>query len=497
MDHYIIDSLVIILCLGGYFWSWKLYRQNRFRPAVFLLSLCALLIYCFVASDLYLHTWDERFHALVAKNLMSHPWVPTLYDNPALPSQERSWVSSHIWLHKQPIPLWLMAGSMKLFGVHEFAVRLPSVLMSTLGVGLIFSIGKYLYHEKVGFIAAFLFSINGLILELTGGRIATDHIDVHFLFFVLLAVFLTVRFIQKGHWSYSIFMGLSIGAAILTKWLPALIVLPIWLLLVADSKRFSRNQMALNFGLILLTTVVVALPWQVYINQEFPVQAAYEAEFNYRHFTEELDGRGAPFYYFLNQIRINYGELIYLPLLWFLWKMIKSPQNYRRMALLLWFVIPLLVFSMAKTKMQGYLVFTAPALFLITAEFYGWVQENREKFTYPWVAQLLLFLFIFLPARYGVERMKPFDDRIKNPQWAIELRSLGKEPIEKGVLLNYERNIEAMFYTNLTVYSHLPNRAEIEDLVHRGYRVIIHDEGIPDDIKSMDQVEFRSFHLSP
>ena len=50
--------------------------------------------------------WDELFHAIVARNLMKHFFKPTLLDQPYLPYDYTSWMQSHVWLHKPPIPLW-------------------------------------------------------------------------------------------------------------------------------------------------------------------------------------------------------------------------------------------------------------------------------------------------------------------------------------------------------------------------------------------------------
>ena len=61
-----------------------------------------------------------------------------------------------------------------------------------------------MYSQRVGFIAAFLFSIHGLIIELSAGRVATDSIDIFFLFFIELAVYLTLRF-AKPEKIYSTF----------------------------------------------------------------------------------------------------------------------------------------------------------------------------------------------------------------------------------------------------------------------------------------------------
>ena len=46
----------------------------------------------------------------------------------------------------------------------------------------------------------------------------------------------------------------------------------------------------------------------------------------------------------------------------------------------------------------------------------------------------------------------------RNPQWVSDLKKLAKLNIEKGVLFNYNRPIEAMFYTNFTIYSKIPDK---------------------------------------
>jgi hypothetical protein len=56
-------------------------------------------------------------------------------------------------------------------------------------------------------------------------------------------------------------------------------------------------------------------------------------------------------------------------------------------------------------------------------------------------------------------------------------------------LLNYDKAIEAMFYTDLTAYQYIPDRNVISDLIGEGYTIIINDNGnVPDDIKSMNGI---------
>lgn len=487
LPNHMYGIIVLVLCTGGYVLSWRLHEKQDYRVAVFLLLVCGLLLRIYTSSDPYMHKWDERYHALVAKNLIQHPFTPTLYDRPVLPADYKKWFASHVWVHKQPLPLWSMAISLWLFGINELALRLPSILLSTLGIGFMFSIGTYLFNNRTGFIAAFLFSINGIVVEITGGRIATDHIDLFFLFFVELAVFFSIVFIQRRSSVYNVLTGVSIGAAILSKWLPALIVLPIWLLLVVDSKQFDAKAIFKHFVKLVATVLVVVVPWQIYIYAAFPQEAPWESSYNIRHIFEILDGHGGPWYYYLEQLRIGYGDLIYLTLLWFLWKSMKQLKDFKMMTVAIWFIVPFLFFSFIKTKMEGYILFVAPSLFLITAAFWNELAGMKKGHRYAWLITLVLFLLIALPIRYSIERIRPFMKREGAPPWVADLKSInGKAAYKDAVLFNYPRPIEAMFYTGMAVYVELPDSVVIDSLVKNGRIVLINDdEKVPAGIKSI------------
>jgi len=495
MANQIFGIFNVLFCLIGFYFSWRLQARQHFKAAVVLLVICGFALRLFTSSDLYLHVWDERYHALVAKNMIHHPLAPTLYDKPVMAFDYREWSANHVWLHKQPMPLWLMAGSMWLFGVNEIALRLPSVLMTTLGIWLTFILGSYFFNRKTGYLAALFYAINGQILGLAGGSLPTDHIDIAFLFFVELSVVFTILYIQKQRTIFTILTGVSLGCAILSKWLPALIILPVWLLLAVDSGKFPLKTIIIQFLLLIFITCLVFIPWQIYIYRAYPVEAAWESSLNLRHITESLEGHNEPFSYFLSKIMINYGELIYLPLAWFLWTWIKRPNDLKRWALGLWFFIPLIFFSAIKTKMQAYLLFTSPVLFMITAEFWYQLASWRKRIRYPVLINLLLILFIAIPARYTIERVKPFVKRERNPEWAKELRALNlTETDPKTILFNYPRPVEAMFYTQLTVYPDIPDLKTIRELQKRGYKIMINDNGsLPGELIHIDYITYRKF----
>src|SRR5687768_6910766 len=101
----------ILLGAGLLFIAGSLVLYPR-HPKYALSSLLAgtFILRVFMAQlDPFLNLWDERYHALVAKNMMLEPFKPMLYANPVLPYSFDSWTNNHIWLHKQPLFLWQIA----------------------------------------------------------------------------------------------------------------------------------------------------------------------------------------------------------------------------------------------------------------------------------------------------------------------------------------------------------------------------------------------------
>lgn len=473
-----IGLVTIALAAAGFAYGFIRFNKGDLRLAIACIVISGFFLRLYAASDQYLHPWDERYHALVAKNLINNPLHPTLYANPVLPYDYTNWTANHTWLHKQPVPLWVMAGSMYVFGVHEFSLRLPSVLLTTLGILLMFLIARSLYNARIAMIAAFLYAIHGLIIELTAGRVATDHPDVFFLFFIQLAVWWAIRFARHKTLLNNVLCGVTIGLAILSKWLPALIVLPIWILLVIEGRKFRFKEGLLHFMALCLVIVLVALPWQVYILSVFPKEAAWEYLFNVRHLSEGLENHARPLWYHFDRMRIVFGELIYIPMTWFIYKSLKRRWDLKRLILLVWISIPFLFFSLATTKMQAYSIFTAPAIFIVTALFWNYLLVYRSRFRHRWIPLALMFFLLALPVRYSLERIKPMVRERQNQAIAYEIKSKDRTSMigEKTILFNTPYPIETMFYTCcVAAYPFTPDASTFGELSDQGYHIIVFD----------------------
>ncbi len=476
---------VITICVVSFLYliAYKKFQKEKVGLSLMLIIASGLILRIFTSCDFYLHEWDERYHALVARNLIDSPWVPMLYANPILAYDYTEWWANHIWVHKQPVPLYSMALSMWIFGKNVIALRLPSIFLSSVAIFSTYKVASYLSSKRVALLAAFLFSINGLIIEQTAGRVATDHIDAFFFSLISIAVFLFFRSTNKASLLTFIFASIVTALAILTKWLPALIVLPLWILY--SYKEYSWRTLLERSMLFVLIVSIVVIPWQWYIESNFPLEAMWEYGYNRKHFTGGL-GHDQPFYYHFNRMRVIFGELIYLPLIWLLYEGMKcikkmkkdyefSQQDHTVLLLLLWILIPYIFFSCVITKMQGYILFCSPAIFIMTALFLFKVKDGgfiQGKFKY-----VILFLLIALPIRYSIERISPFSIENRSPEWAKDYKALGaKYKGEKVVVFDCEHPIEMMFYTGFTAYERSPNESLIDSLEQQGY-ILVNSNG--------------------
>ncbi|MEQ9149076.1 MAG: glycosyltransferase family 39 protein, partial [Cytophagales bacterium] len=119
-----------------------------------------------------------------------------LYTEKVIDIAYDNWDRYYIWLHKQPLFLWQMALSLKLFGLSEYALRLPNIIMATLLIPITFRMSKLLLNNRVGYLAAVLLISTIYVLELVAGRQVLEHNDMAFVFYVSGSIW---AFIEYRH----------------------------------------------------------------------------------------------------------------------------------------------------------------------------------------------------------------------------------------------------------------------------------------------------------
>lgn len=415
-----------------------------------LVMTMGLKIYC--SLDNFLHEWDERYHALVAKNLLAHPLKPTLYEHPLEPYEISNWQGNHIWLSKPPLPLWFMAISLKIFGLHEFSIRIPALIFATLSVLLTFLIAKKLFGNSVGLIAAALHGMHGMHTDLASGRLSSDGVETCFLFFVSLGMYCVFRkkpqqFDVKDY----IITGLATGLAIMCKWQPALLVLVVMFVYHFSLSHWKKHLLLSTLSLA--SAALIFMPWVLYIAQSYPQEAVWMFGALFNPFSDTTLNTDGTWYSYLTDYGNLFGYSTFALLALFIWQLSKAnaeKNSFKQLciALLTWALLPLMLFSMAEVKRGTYLFISAPALFILIAWFV--IQFEQHRFYLKKAATLLAYTSIIFIAGYSLEKLYLFRPAVRNKTWCDEIKN--KDYPAGAVLYNEPHSIELMFYHNVTAY---------------------------------------------
>ena len=475
MNSIISGIFILIGLLSLTYLAWRLMREKEFNKGLLVILFIGLFLRIFSATDPYLHSWDERYHALVAKNMIVHPLKPTLHEHPLLEYDNQNWVGSNIWIAKPILPLLLMSGGIAVFGANLFAVRFVYVLLGMLAIWLTFLIAKRLFNEKVAYLAAFLHAIQGSMLELSGGRISSDHAELCFIVMVELGIYFALSRFNRIGKDFSIFLaGVFMGLAFLSKWYPGLIVLPIWALFFYFYYGFNVRIFLKQFLILLLGFAITSIPWCVYMLVHYPTEMIKILQGAASAYTTAVASHDKPFYYYLIETLYLFGELVFVPLIYFIYCGVTKKANFNFWPLIAWVAIPIILFSFGDTKRFTYLLIAAPAFFIMIAKFWTVLSEGQINFIPKWGRLILLILLIGLPFRYGVERAKIFGIK----PTASVFYSYSSEDLailtSKTIVFGSDDYIEIMFHTDVyAAYRERPSEADLRQFIEDGYSIVL------------------------
>ena len=488
--------------------------QRKSSLGLVLLFIGTLgLGYFFASLDPFLILWDEQYHALVAKNLSKDFLRPMLYADPALDFNYKDWTNNQLWLHKQPLFLWQMALSIKAFGTTEFAVRLPSILMHAIIPLFIYRMGKMVINKETGYYGALLFAVAYFPLELVAGRYSTDHNDIAFLFYVTASFWAWFEYnrTQKKYWL--ILIALFSGFAVLIKWLMGLLIYVIWTITATISTAAKGKKIRSYLPILLsgIVSLIVFLPWQIYIHLMYPIEAAHETSLNSQHFFEPIEGHSeTTWFHFTDGLQLIYGSGDLMPfilLLGLVLLLINSPNKKHKIFISAAVLFVYIFYTLASTKMVSFTIIVIPFIYLglgyLIHAVFSFVEK---KLKISAVHQLISITFTVLIAftalnltkvqnhhthwkpndnhnRIGkeieVEFIKSLDDQLKGENYVI---------FNASITLN--GHIPMMFYTNYVAYNFIPTPSQIEKIRKENKKIAVIDLGnMPDYIIKDDKIK--------
>ena len=206
-------------------------------------------------------------------NLTSGGWANAFY-SAAVQAGAESWsaffwgsfdASNAITVDKPPAALWVMALSVRLFGLSSFAILLPQVLMGVGTVAVVHATVRRAFGHGAALLA-------GAVMALTPVAVLMfrfNNPDALLTLLMALAVWATLRAVQAGSIRWMALAGVFTGFGFLTKSLQVLLVVPalglVWLL-CADATVRRR----LLGGLAAIGALVASAGWWVAVVELVP-----------------------------------------------------------------------------------------------------------------------------------------------------------------------------------------------------------------------------------
>ena len=238
-----------------------------------------------------LANWDEAIYGVMTREFLAHPGLTLRYGD-------------RLWFEKPPLAFWLMAASSSVFGLTEFALRLPSAVFGIAAVVLQYLGGRRLGGRTAGLLAAVL--LLGVPQFVAYSRLAMT--DVPLTTLGMLSVVLLLCAEKRP--SLMILAGAAFGLAILTKSVAAFLFLP-GLLSVVVAQHGVRFLGSREMGLATMVALAIALPWHIwstvtygrsFLDQYFGLHVVDR-------FLKPLEGHEGSSFYYLETYFHNTGFL--------------------------------------------------------------------------------------------------------------------------------------------------------------------------------------------
>src|SRR5665647_1551425 len=365
--------------------------KKRSNLYLTIIILSGIVFFIPFLGKVHLFDWDEINFAESAREMI------------VTGNYHRVQINFQPFWEKPPLFFWLQATCMKIFGINEFAARLPNALFGIITLVTFFLIGKRYKSPKFGFIWAI--SYLGTFLPHLYFKSAI--IDPVFNYFIFLGIYFMYKDIAgqvfKNKYLYISLAGLFIGLATLTKGPVGLLVFLISFFVYFIFNRFKNFPGPKKIGLFILFFTIICLLWfgQEIINNGFwflKEFLAYQADL----FLHPVASHGEPFYYHFVVVFIGCFPISIIALPIFFSKNAAVNKDFLRlMKILFWTVM--ILFSITTTKIVHYSSMAYIPLSFMAAIYIYHVVENIKKInTYIiWVLGIagLIFSMVltFLP----------------------------------------------------------------------------------------------------
>jgi 4-amino-4-deoxy-L-arabinose transferase-like glycosyltransferase len=316
------------------------------------------------------------------------------------------------YLDKPPMLFWLSALSMKIFGISDWAYRLPSFIFLIVALYATFKFAKLKYNQRVAELAVLILaSCQAFFL------IAHDvRTDTMLMGWVALSIWLIAKWESSNAWSDFVWAMVAIAGGMMTKG-PIALVVPV---LAFAPQWFFEKKWTYFFkpiyllGILIIGILLIPMSWGLY--QQFDLQPGklinnvpIQSGLRFYYWTQSF-GRytGENYYHEMSYPTFLLENMLWSFLPWifiFIWAFVAKGLTIFKEGLFkvqterisfFGFLLTYLVLSRSQAQLPHYIFVVFPLAAVLTAAHFAALLEQADRL-HKWIKWFFGFhLFIFL-----------------------------------------------------------------------------------------------------
>ena len=209
-----------------------------------------------------------------------------------------TYLGGEVRFDKPILIYWLQAASVKLFGLNEFALRLPSSLAATAWVLLLYKFVKYFYNSKIALLSA-IFMASSLQISIIAKAAIADALLNLCIASSMFAIFLYIK-TQKKLWLYITFAATGFG--VLTKG-PVAIMIPFVVTFIYFTLKrnllFWLKSVFNPIGILIFLLIAGPWYWLEYQDQGMKFIEGFFFKHNLSRFENSFEGHSGSILYYI------------------------------------------------------------------------------------------------------------------------------------------------------------------------------------------------------
>jgi 4-amino-4-deoxy-L-arabinose transferase-like glycosyltransferase len=390
----------------------------RHKPFVALFFLVLLPLYLTWTFDHSLWNPDETRDAGIAREM----WDTKDFVAPKLNGEP--------FLEKPPLYYWSCAVVYAVTGhVTDGLTRLPAALYGLLGVFFIFLIGRRLFDDETGLLAAAILAVSFQYFRMSHFALMDSALAA----LIAGAVYF---YVCEKRWLFLLFTILAFFA----KGFVAVALVGVIILVETISrKNYKRLALDILAGGVLFAVLVAPWIYGLWKEGGESFLRIFFIDNTWNRFFSDGADHQHPIYFYLGSFPVDF--LPWTPFfVWALWNLRRRKENGFRFAKI-WFLSLFVFLSLSGSKRSIYLMPVFPAAALLTAAWFrtksvAWIKTAWGLFK---VMTILLIIgsFFFVKKLDADKSFLPFIETVKSHRGSDEVIGFDMSEMERGVFYFY------------------------------------------------------------